>query len=92
MIKIFKDTSNLDEVFGLDRKNQVNCYQVFWYDSYNLFVDCNRRYHKEFSIKKEAISFAKKAREKNFPTPFIIQKTVDRSYFRKDVQVEWVKE
>lgn len=68
---------------------EVYCYTVYW--QHSLFEE--RWLHKPFANKKEAQKFAKKYKDKKRPPyPYIIRTIVARNYFKKDVEVEPIKE
>lgn len=78
-----------DNIYSFyDRTNQVYKYTVNWFEE--LFPNENKS--KDFANKKDAINFAIEHYRLGMPIPFIAKSEVDRSYFKKEIEVEYVKE
>lgn len=66
---------------------KVYCYIVCWQESPYIFEFEWK--HKHFASKKDAQNFARKKKNKaHKPYPYIIQDTVNREFFKKEVLCE----
>ena len=82
-----KQVCELEKGTPIIEEDDVYLYTVCWRESKSFDWEWK---HKYFAKRADAKNFAKKQKEKK-PYPYITQRITSRTFFKADIEVEYVK-